>query len=86
MNNKIVVRGKLNSMIGINKWKDLEQTEPELWDIAMLEISLSQNVLWNPLDKRSFIMGVGLFESVNYIYYKNVRFQPGILLHIGLKL
>lgn len=86
INTQLLLKGKLNGMIGCNKWKNVEEYKPDLWDIAMLDISLSQNIVWNPLDRKSFIIGFGLFESVNYIYSKNVRFQPGVLMHMGLKL
>ena len=73
-------------MLGFNKWKDLKSTNPKIWDIFLLDISFSQSLMFNPIDKQSIIVGVGFYEGVNYIYKKGVRFQPGLLIQLGFKL
>lgn len=86
LNDRILFNTKGSFMLGLNKWKNLEDDEHELYDIAMLDLSFSQRIMWNPLDKRALVLGFGLFESVNYIYYYNVRFNPGFLISVGVKL
>ncbi|MBN1182963.1 MAG: hypothetical protein JXB49_11790 [Bacteroidales bacterium] len=86
LNEKYLFNAKGNLFIGLNRWKNLEENDYKLYDMGMLELSFSQRFIWNPLDKKSFIFGAGLFESVNYIYHYSVRFQPGVLIHAGVKL
>ena len=85
-NDKYLFNAKANLMLGLNRWKDIGNNDYKLYDVGMLDLSFSQRFMWNPLNKTSFVFGAGLFESVNYIYHYNVRFQPGILVYLGIKL
>ena len=86
LNEKYLFNAKANLFLGLNKWKDMENNDYTLYDVGMLDLSFSQRFLWNPLDKKSFIFGAGLFESINYVYHYSVRFQPGLLMYLGIKL
>lgn len=82
----IILRGKSQLMLGVNRWKDIDLVDHKFYDVFIIDCSLSQCLLYNPLDRRSFLFGVGLFEGIYYIYSKGVQFQLGVLIHLGLKL
>ena len=67
----------INTII-TKKWRNRVPNESECWKFSIF--------YYNPLDKRSFIFGIGLFENLYYIYSKDVEFQVGLLFHIGIKL
>jgi len=82
----VILRGKSQLMLGVNRWKDIDLVDHEFYDVFIIDYSLSQCLLYNPLDKRSFLIGAGLFEGIYYIYSKGIQFQLGVLIHLGLKL
>ena len=59
---------------------------PEFYDAFIGDLSLSQSIVYNPLDKNSILFGIGLSEDLSYIYSKGLRFHTGILFHLGIKL
>jgi len=77
---------KSGLFFGVNKWEDIAKREHELYDAVLLEWALNQSLTYMPLDQQSVTLGIGLSESVNYIYSKKLRFQFGILFHLGLQL
>jgi hypothetical protein len=85
-NPKLLLRWKSQIMFGVNRWKDIQTTEHKLYDAIILDYSISQSLIFNPLDKRSILFGIGLMENVFYVYSKSFQFQVGPLLHLGLKL
>ena len=86
INSYMVFRGKSQLMFGLNRWKDIDRKDHKLYDILILDYSLSQSLIYNPLDRRGFLFGIGLQENVYYIYSKGIEFQLGLLVHLGLKL
>ena len=81
-----VFRGKSQLMFGLNRWKDIETVDHKIYDAFIVDYSLSQSLIYNPLDKRSLILGIGVQENLYYIYSKDFKFQPGLLIHFGVKL
>jgi len=73
-------------MIGFNRWNDFDTFKHKLWDAFLLDYSLSQSIIYNPLDKRSIVCGIGLMENVYYIYSQRVKVQFGVLINLGIKL
>ena len=86
LNRRMVLRGKSQIMLGFNRWKDIDTKDHTLYDILIVDTSLSQSLLFDPLYKRSFLIGIGLFENLYYVYSKGIQFQFGLLFHLGLKL
>ena len=82
----IIFRGKSQLMYGFNRWNDINTFKHELWDAFIADFSLGQSLIYNPLDRRSIIFGLGIVENVYYIYSKNFLFQAGLLIHLGIKL
>lgn len=81
-----IFRGKSQLMYGFNRWNDIDIFKHELWDAFIADFSLSQSLIYNPLDRRSIIFGFGVVENVYYIYSKKCKFQVGLLIHLGIKL
>jgi hypothetical protein len=81
-----MIQAKSVIQFGINRWKNIQTVPRKLYDAFILDYAVSQTIQWNPLDKRSILIGVGVQESVNYIYSIDARFQAAILLHLGFKL
>lgn len=79
-------RFKTQILLGINRWDDIDEGHRKLWDIVLADVSMSQMLHYNPLGRGSVIIGVGLMESLNYVYSKGLRFQPGLVFQVGFKL
>ena len=82
----IILRGKSQLQFGFNRWNDIKTTNHEIWDAFILDYSLSQSFIYNPIDKRSILFGLGLMENIYYIYSRRIQFQFGLLLNLGIKL
>jgi hypothetical protein len=82
----LLFRWKSQIMLGVNRWQDIQTTEHKLYDAVILDYSMSQSLVFNPIDKRSILVGIGLLENVFYVYSKGFQFQVGPLLHLGFKL
>jgi hypothetical protein len=82
----IIFRGKSQLMFGFNSWNDFNTTDHEIWDALILDYSLSQCFIYNPIDKRSILFGLGLMGNIYYVYSRRIQFQFGLLLNFGIKL
>ena len=71
---------------GLNSWNKNEYTNHGLQDIFLVDLSLSQSILYNPFYKRGFICGMGLLEDMTYIYSENIKFKPYVVFQLGIKL
>jgi len=85
-NSRTLFRLQSRLYYGFNRWNDFRTTEHELWDAFILDYSLSQSLIYNPLDRSSLILGLGLLENAYYIYSHKTRFQLGLLINLGIKL
>lgn len=86
LNRQMILRGKSQIMLGFNRWKDIDTKDHKIYDVLILNYSLSQSLIFDPLDERGIFFGVGLLEDVYYVYSKGIEFQLGLLFHLGLKL
>lgn len=86
LNENFLLRGKSQLMLGFTSWNDLSETRHKLWDAFIGDYSLSQSILYNPIDKSSVVLGLGVSQDVFYIYSKGISFQFSLLLNLGLKL
>lgn len=82
----ILLNLKSQLMYGFNRWNDFETTKHKIYDAFILNYSLSQKIIYNQLHKQGLTFGAGIVEDVYYIYSKQVKFQPGIIFYLGLKL
>ncbi len=86
LDRNFLFRAKSQLMLGFNSWNDLDTAKHKLWDAFIADYSLSQSIIYNPLDKSSLVFGLGISQDVYYIYSKKINFQLSFLLNLGLKL
>ncbi len=86
LNNRSILEGSSNIFFGLNRWNDLEGTEHKIYDAFIFDFSIKQSLTYNPLDKRSLILGFGLHESLLYIYSKGFHSEIGLTVHLGIKI
>ena len=86
LSQSLIFKLKSQLLLGVNRWKDYKSNEHKLYDMFIGDISFSQSLLLDPLDKSSFIIGLGISEDFSYIYSRDLKFNVGILMHLGLKL
>jgi hypothetical protein len=83
---RLVLRVKSLILLGLNRWNDIQAVPRKIYDAFLLDTSMSQMIQFDPLDKRSMVLGIGVQEGVNYLYSRGARFQAAVLLHLGMKL
>ena len=71
-------------LVGINKWKDVDEKEHGLEEIMQLTYSLSELYQFNKLDQRGLFFSLGLIQDIFY-FYDEVGFRLGVKGNIGLK-
>lgn len=86
LNRIFLFKGKSQMVLGVNRWNDIKTTAHKIYDAFIFEFILNQGITYNPLDKRSLVIGIGLQEEIFYIYSKDWRFQIGPYVHLGIKL
>jgi hypothetical protein len=72
-------------ILGINKWKDVEEANRRLEEVVLFNYTLGQEILYNPFANSGLLAGIGIVEDVHYIIHHRVQFSPGISLKIGIK-
>jgi len=85
-NHQFLLKLKSQLLFGVNNWLDYKTNEHEFYDAFIGDLSLSQSIEYNPLDKSFLIFGLGVAENLYYIYSKGLRVDAGLLVHIGIKL
>jgi hypothetical protein len=80
-----VLNGDLNILLGFCKWKDLEQSEPKLYQLFDLEFSSVQAITFTPKNTQHFIFRIGIIESLNYVVQRRILFLGGLTLSAGYK-
>jgi len=86
INPSFMFKLKTQLFVGFNNWNDFDVYEHEFYDAFIGDFSFSQSLVYNPIDKRSLIFGIGLAEDLTYIYSQIFRIHAGILFHLGVKL
>ena len=86
LSQNLLLRTKSQLMFGLSSWKELNETRHDFWDAFIADYSLSQSVIYNPLDKSAILFGLGISQDVFYIYSKKINFRFYFLLNLGLKL
>lgn len=86
LSRNIVLRLKSQFGIGVNRWKDWQEFNHKFIDAFIIDYSLSEGIIYNPIDGRSLLLGFGIEENIYYIYSTGIRFSPGILFYLRIKL
>lgn len=76
---------KIGFLLGLNNWKDMETTAHKMEEIFMLNLSFTQRITYNPLDKPGIVFGIGLIEDAHYIIYHQAKLKIGLSLNCAYK-
>lgn len=75
----------LNILLGLCRWKNIEVNKPKLYQVFDIGLSSIQSLLYNPLNKKSFLFRVGLIENLQYVIDRSPRLQVGLVVGAGYK-
>lgn len=76
----------LNILLGFCKWKNIEESEPTLYQIFDFELSSIQSVMINPLNRKGVLLRVGIIENLSYVIGKPPRLLVGGVVGVGIKI
>jgi hypothetical protein len=74
-----------NILMGVCNWKDIETSEPALYQLFDFEVSSVQSMVYNPLNKDGFTFRGGIIENANYVIGRMPTFHIGIFAELGFK-
>ena len=77
---------RFNLFLGINRWKNMNHVDHKLYDAVISDFSIMQNIYYHPRNVRTLTWGLGLFQSISYVYSEKFNFEAGITLHVGMQL
>lgn len=76
---------KLVMLIGFNNWKNMQTVSHTLEEIPYFNVSITQSVAFNQLDKKGLVFGLGLMEDLHYVIYHPVQLKLALTLNCTLK-
>lgn len=83
LNPLISYDGSFSLLIGINKWKNLREVQPTLYQIPQLNVSTVQSLVLAASNRRGLFLRAGVQGNFYYIYDKKPGFQAGLYLGAG---
>ncbi|MBN1950863.1 MAG: hypothetical protein JW801_06640 [Bacteroidales bacterium] len=84
-NSNWLIDADANVLMGFCKWKDMELSDPQLYQLLDLEISSVQSLAWAPLNRNSMTFRVGVMENFSYVIEKKPLFEVGLYGELGVK-
>jgi hypothetical protein len=85
INEKWLFTNKMAMLLGVNSWKDLKTVPHKFEEIFLFNVSMTQQINLNPLDKKGLVAGVGLMENAHFIFYHPVKFNIGLSFNLAYK-
>lgn len=76
---------KLAFLIGINNFKDMQTARHKLQEIPLFNLSFTQQLNYNGLDKNGLVLGAGLMEDFHYIIDHKPKLNLGLAFNIAWK-
>ena len=83
LNPLISYDGSFSLLIGINKWKNLEEIQPTLFQIPQMNLSTVQSVVLAASSRRGLFLRIGIQGNFYYIIDRKPGFQAGLYLGAG---
>jgi hypothetical protein len=77
---------KSKFFLGFNRWKGDEYKNHGLEDVLNLDLSISQNMVWNRFYKNGVTIGLGVMENLTYIYSESYKFKLYAVVQLGIKI
>jgi hypothetical protein len=71
--------------MGINLWNNDVYRQHSLDDLFIGNLSVTENIMYNPFYKKGIICGIGLMEDDTYIYSQGSDLRLYGLVQLGLK-
>lgn len=85
VNDLVVFENKMVMLIGINNWKDMKTVSHKFEEIFYFNVSMSQKFIYNRLDKKGLVFGLGIMEDLSYVIYHKLTFNLGLTLNCAYK-
>lgn len=76
---------KLAFLIGINNFKDMQTARHTLQEIPLFNLSFTQQLNYNVLDRHGLVAGVGLMEDLHYIIGNRPALKLGATFNLAWK-
>jgi hypothetical protein len=75
----------LNFLMGLCKWKNVDEVSPTLYQLFDFELSSVQSFVYNPLNKKGLVVRMGIIENLSYVIGEIPKFHIGGFFGIGVK-
>jgi hypothetical protein len=85
LSNQWLFQNKHAFLLGFNNWHDIDEAKRTFEQIFLFQLTASQRIYYNALDKKGFIFGIGLMEEASYIIYDKPIFNVGFVVSWGYK-
>lgn len=76
---------KMAFFMGINNWKNMATASHKFEEIFYFNVSFSQRINFNSIDKSGFVFGAGLMEDIHYVIYHQPKIKLGLTLNLAYK-
>ena len=84
-NDKWLFDVDLNILIGLCKWRNVDDNDVKLYQVFDFELSSIQSIQYNLVNSKGLFFRMGIAENFLYVIDKNPKFQIGAILAIGMK-
>ena len=85
LSNQWLFQNKHAFLLGFNKWHDIDEEKRTIEEIFLFQLTASQRICYNRLDRKGFTFGIGLMEEASYILYNYPTFSLGFVISCGYK-
>lgn len=85
VNQKWLFQNKSAFLLGFNKWTDVDEAKRTIEEIFLFQLTATQRICFNHLDKAGITFGVGLIEEFSYMIYNDPIFSVGLVLSCAYK-
>jgi hypothetical protein len=72
-------------LLGFNNWHDIDEAKRTFEQILLFQLTASQRICYNMLDKKGITFGIGIMEEASYIIYNKPTFNIGFVISCGYK-
>ncbi len=86
LNSDFLIDFEFDMLLGFNKWKNLEESKPQIYQMFNVNVSALETISYSPKNKNGVWLKLGLVQGVFYIYNKSPVWQLGMVGGIGFKL
>lgn len=76
---------KVAFLLGVNNWKDMDTVDHKLEEILYVNMSFTQRINFNQIDRSGFVFGVGLMEDIHYVVYHKPKIKIALALNLAYK-